>query len=577
MGDRDEATDGAGSDGGRLSFPDLPRLELDQLLEQLVQRANEVMGTQGRLRGLLRASQMVIGNLALPTVLRSIAEAARELVGARYAALGVIGSDGHLAEFVHVGMPGEVVDRIGRLPQGKGLLGALVEDPRPIRLSRITDDPRSSGFPDEHPPMGSFLGVPIRVRGVVFGNLYLADNANGQFSAEDEELATALAATAGIAIENARLYQASRMRQKWLQASDAITRRLLSPDPGSPLTLIAEHARDNADADVVTVLRPTATEGELRVEVAVGVGAEDLLGVTVPVRGTLSGRVFSSGVPVLGSWQESQARLDTVPRTRLDVDPVLVVPLIGSGQINGVLTVARRTGSPRFTTDDLDMAAAFANQASVSIELADARAEQQRNALYDERDRIAADLHTQVIHRLSSAGLSLQRAAAGARGETADRIRTTIGALDGVISQIRTTVFQLQDVVPPQTATVRHRLLDVLTTSTRLLGFAPTLQLVGRLDVVRSGALADDLVATVRDAVDAIARDATAGSADITVRADADRVTVEVVHDGGDPVDGGTASERDRHAERAARHGGTSRLTRAEPGRTQLVWSVPTR
>ena len=187
-----------------------------------------MLGTQGRLRGLLRATQVVTGDLALPVVLQPIVEAARDLVGARYAALGVIAPDGGLAEFVHVGMPDEAVEAIGHLPQGKGLLGALIDDPRPIRLRRIGEDPRSSGFPPGHPPMTSFLGVPIRIRDEVFGNLYLTESARGQFSAEDEELTLALAATAAAAIDRARLYQAARTRGEWLQATAAITRRLLS-------------------------------------------------------------------------------------------------------------------------------------------------------------------------------------------------------------------------------------------------------------------------------------------------------------------------------------------------------------
>ncbi len=239
-----------------LSFPDLPRLELDQLLGQLVDRANEVMATQGRLRGLLRAIQLIIGDLDLPTVLRHIAEAARDLVGARYAAIGVIAPDGHLAQFVHTGMPDETVDRIGHLPQGKGLLGALIDDPRPIRLRRIADDVRSTGFPPGHPPMASFVGVPIRVRDEIFGNLYLAESTKGEFTADDEELAKALAASAAAAIENARLYEAAQQRQDWLRATAAITHRLLSRDSGDPVQLIADTTREIADADLVTVVRP---------------------------------------------------------------------------------------------------------------------------------------------------------------------------------------------------------------------------------------------------------------------------------------------------------------------------------
>jgi len=189
---------------------------------------------------------MIVGDLALPVLLRHIVDSARELVGARYAALGVIAAGGGLAEFVHAGMPPDVVAGIGHLPRGEGLLGALIDTAAPIRLRRIAEDSRSSGFPDGHPPMDSFLGVPIRVRGTVFGNLYLCGNTSGEFSGEDEELLTALAATAGVAIDNARLYDVARIRQDWLRASATITRRLLSAEPGDPLRLIAELAREIA-------------------------------------------------------------------------------------------------------------------------------------------------------------------------------------------------------------------------------------------------------------------------------------------------------------------------------------------
>ena len=216
-----------------------PQLELDQLLAQLVARAQDVMAAQGRLRGLLAANQMIIGDLELPVVLRRIAQAACRLVNARYAALGVLAPAGGLEQFIHVGVDQETVDRIGHLPTGKGLLGALIDDPHPIRLQRIADDPRSVGFPGEHPPMTSFLGVPIRVRDEVFGNLYLTESATGEFTADDEEMVTALAATAGVAIENARLFEQARKRQDWLQAATRITRQLLSDEGEEPLQLVA--------------------------------------------------------------------------------------------------------------------------------------------------------------------------------------------------------------------------------------------------------------------------------------------------------------------------------------------------
>ncbi|MGW5718596.1 sensor histidine kinase [Amycolatopsis sp. NPDC003865] len=558
----------SGEEQDRLTFPDLPRMELDQLLGQLVERAREVMGTQGRLRGLLRASQEVTGDLALPTLLRRIVEAARELLGARYAALGVIGADGQLAEFVHVGMDDETVARVGQLPEGKGLLGAVVEDPRPIRLANITDDPRSSGFPAEHPPMRSFLGVPIRVRGVVFGNLYLTECRHGEFTADDEQLALALAATAGQAIDNARLYETARKQQEWLGASGAIMRELLATRSGRPLELIAEHTLDLADADVVTVVRP---DGErLRIEVAVGLGAEDLAGTVLEPAGTMSGQVFTTGAPLLGSWLDRQARSDAAVPLRADLDAVLVVPLTGGGEVNGVLTAARKIGRPGFTSDDLEMAAGFASQASVAIELADARAEQQRNELYDERDRIAAELHSDVVQRLYAIGLSLQTTAGAARSEVvARRVRTAIADLDAVITRIRDTVFELDDVLPRGTASVHDRVLEVLSEAGAEYGLTASTEFSGKLDAIASEGLADELVTALREGLALVARHAGAGSVRVAVRSGEERLSVVLVHDG-TPL-GATPEEELAHlAALARRRGGVSEVRERE-----LSWWVP--
>ncbi|MBW0131689.1 GAF domain-containing protein [Pseudonocardia oceani] len=407
------------------------------------------MATQGRLRGLLRANQVVTQDLELSVVLRRIAEAARELVGARYAALGVIAAGGGLAEFVHVGMAPDDAERIGHLPVGKGLLGALIDDPHAIRLERIGEDSRSAGFPDGHPPMGSFLGVPIRIRDEVFGNLYLAESTRGSFSNDDEQLIRALAATAGMAIENARLFEAARARQEWLRATAAVTQRLLGSDTDvvRPLQLIARSSRDLADADLVTVALP---DGDgLRVDVAVGEAAATLLGARVGLDRSLAGRVFTTGKPLRVATPYELPGLDASTVHGLDVGPVVVVPLRGPRRVHGVLTLARRSGRVGFTAEDMDMAAGFAGQASLAVELAEARAEQQEAAVLDDRDRIGADLHDHVIQRLFAAGLSLQGiAAAIGPGEARDRTTAVIGDIDATISQIRTSVFQLQGSAP---------------------------------------------------------------------------------------------------------------------------------
>jgi len=567
-----------GSDtNGYLTFPDLPRLELDQLLTQLVDRAGEVLSTQGRLRGLLRANQTISVDLALPVVLRRIVSAARELVGARYAALGVIASDGLLAEFVHVGMDAGTVATIGQLPQGKGLLGALIADPRPIRSRTIAEDPRSSGFPDGHPPMNGFLGVPIRVRGVVFGNLYLTESIHGEFSAADEELVTALAATAGVAIDNARLYQEAKTRQQWLQASAAITRRLLSADPGRPLDFIAESSRAIAGADVVTVLLPIpGRPGELRVEVAVGTGAADLMGMRVPIAGSLSGRVFRTGEPMRYANPTEQTPLVFVAGGALNVGPVLVLPLLGSLRaVQGVLTVARLSGRPTFTAEDLEMAAGFANQASIAIELADARAEQQKAVMFADRERIAADLHDHVIQSMFAAGLTLQAVATRLDpGPMTDRILGAITTLDDTIRRIRTSIFELQQEPNSASIGVRGRLLDAVADLTPALGFEPTLRIVDLTQDGLSEDVAADLVAVLHEALSNVARHAGAGSIDVDITMGGDRITVDVRDDGQGM---GVATRRSGLANlrrRAERHGGTLTISPRLPTGTHLCWEA---
>ena len=570
------ATDDGEPDGdaGRdpaLTFPDLPRLELDQLLTQLVERAQEVMATQGRLRGLLRASQTITRDLTLPAVLRRIVEAARDLVGARYAALGVISPAGGLAEFVHSGMPEDVVARIGHLPEGKGLLGALIQDPRPIRLRQIASDERSAGFPPGHPPMNSFLGVPIRIRDEVFGNLYLAESTKGEFSAEDEELTLALAATAAVAIENARLYESATSRGEWLQAVAAITRRVLSvesEDAADSLELIAGTSLRIARADLVTVMLPSGPD-ELLIEVAVGAGADGLAGARLPMSGTLSGQVFATGTPLQQSIGQA------VPQPDLDLGSVLAVPLHGSTRSHGVLWAARRHGRPAFGVEELEMAAGFANQAALAIELAEARAEQQRAVMLDERERIAADLHDHVIQRLFAAGLSLQSTAAGlGSGDVAERILATVDDLDATIRQIRTSIFQLQQLPQTRAPGLRARVLDVATDLTPVLGFEPAVRFSGVIDAVADD-VGEDVLAVVRESLSNVARHARAASAEVDVAATADRLSVQVRDDG---VGLGSTDRRsglDNLRRRAERRGGSCTVGSREPAGTCVSWSVP--
>ena len=570
-------------DSGRLVFPDAPRLELDELLTQIIVRAEEVLATQGRLRGLLAANRTITADLTLPTVLRRIVEAGCQLVRARYGALGVLAPDGGLAEFVHVGLDEGTVARIGHLPEGKGLLGALIDDPRTIRLRSIEDDSRSVGFPPHHPPMTSFLGVPVLVRGKVFGNLYLTERIDGgEFTADDEELVAALAATAGVAIENARLYEQSQRRQDWLQASAKITRQLLSAEGEEPLQLIAREARQIADADVVTVVLPTESRERMMVEVAAGRAADELTGMSYPIEHTLTGLALSSGHPVLvGDADDSD--YDSHLSEVLPVGPVMVLPLMGTVDTRGALVIARLRGRNRFDDADLDMATTFANHAAVALELADGRENQQRMILLEDRDRIARDLHDHVIQRLFAAGLAVESVAARpGSDETSLRLRRVVTELDETIRQIRTSIFQLRGPMTAEVGTTRSAVLSVVSELEPVLGFEPRVTFAGPVDLAAPDASVDDLIAALREALTNVARHAKARCVDVAVEATTDSLVLEVTDDGVGIGEGSRWSGLANLRARAEHHGGTFTIGPiVEPPDyrqgTLLRWTIPLR
>src|SRR5690349_18287197 len=250
-----------------------------------------------RLRAIVDAGVALASELSLDAVLQKIVEAAAELTGARYAALGVIDPSGRALErFIVTGVDEETQAAIGDPPHGRGILGALIADARPLRLDDLGDDPRSVGFPPNHPPMRSFLGVPILLRGVAYGNLYLTEKARGEdFTDADEELATLLASQAAVAIENARLYEAATGWSHQLESLNEVANALASEtDLERLLDLIARRLGELLDARIVTVVLPEGTDG-LRFAAAAGEGGEELVGRTIARRTSKSGRVLERG------------------------------------------------------------------------------------------------------------------------------------------------------------------------------------------------------------------------------------------------------------------------------------------
>jgi signal transduction histidine kinase len=563
---------------------DAQRLSVELLMSQLVDQASMIMTAQQRLRQLLIANRSIVQELSLPAVLRRIVNTAKDLSGARYAALGVIGADGSLEEFLHEGLDADPVRAIGGslsepchdLPRGRGVLGALIKDPKPIRLTRIADDPRSSGFPADHPQMTTFLGVPIRSRESVFGNLYLTDRADGgPFTAEDEELVLALAATAGIAIENARLYEESRRRQEWLRASGEISRQLLDPEADYSETLrhIATSVKRLAAADVVTLVRPTEDDPlQLEVIVATGAAERELVGLRYATGNSIAWRAMQEGHGVRLESVDQQPDVYLHLRPYVPVSHAMALPLRGETGPRGAIVAGRMIPHGPFTNADLDMAEAFAGQAAIALELSDARADQQRLGVLEDRDRIARDLHDHVIQRLFAAGLSLQSIAVD--DEAVDqRLTRTVAELDETIGQIRSTIFALQD---DSSRSLRLTALAVVDQLTQLLAARPNLQLIGPLDTIADDEqIIADIEAVLRESLTNVAKHAQASHIRIRLKADKQRLDLTVIDDG---IGLGRSPRRSGLANlkrRAERHGGYLDVSNAPEGGLRLQWSIP--
>ncbi len=559
----------------RLHFADVPKLELDELIDQLVERAQDVKRAQGRLRALLRAIETVTGDLALEVVLHNVVESACELAHARYGALGVIGPDGGLEQFIHLGIDVHTAARIGALPQGKGLLGALISDPHPIRLPHMSDDSRSTGFPPNHPPMDSFLGVPIHVRDEIYGNLYLADSERGAFGPDDEELVIALALAAGTAISNARLFQESRLQQRWLEASVAIGSQLLVSSGEDPLRMVARQAMDIADADLVNVCLTTADGTGFVVEEAFGTRADELIGRRFPLAGSVTGKVLDEARPLLVANAAGGEVPPTYLSSVMEAGPMIVLPLQGTGTPRGVLSVCRTRGRRAFTSRDLAMAAGFATHASVALELADSRVAEQKLVLLEDRDRIAMDLHDHVIQELFAIGLSLEGTAAQVADEAmAQRIRQRVEDIDRTIRRIRTSIFELRGTLAPAVMGLRQRVLEVASDLTPALGFAPHVAFSGLLDNRMADELMEDIVACVRETLTNVAKHARAKSAMIDISLAVDLLTVTVTDDGVGLRDTARSSGTANLRARAEKWDGSFELSPGTSSGTTARWKV---
>ncbi|MET1037214.1 MAG: GAF domain-containing protein [Aeromicrobium sp.] len=550
-----------------------PSLDFEVSLTHLVERAEQMRMSQSRMRDLIRVNNELTSHLDLPTVLRRIVEIGVELVQARYGAMGVIGDDRDLKQFIHVGMEPEAVDQIAHLPEGKGLLGALIDDPRPVRLRTISSDPRSSGFPAHHPPMTSFIGVPIRVRNAVFGNLYLTESLRGEFSPDDEELAQALAATAGIAIENARLYEDAEYRARWSTTLVDISRRLMTAEDAEEVDTLITTARELASADLVSVAT-TRRGGDLVIDHAVGTGAEQLLSMSFRQEETLADGAIRTGDPILVS------NLSEYENHGFDAQSLLghamLIPFTSGETTSGVLTIARERGKAAFPARDLDMGVSFAGHISVALDRTEARAARRRVALLEDRSRIARDLHDHVIQRLFATGLNLQAIASAAPPEIADQVMEQIREIDGAIAQIRQSIFAFKRDAQSTAVSLRARILEIVDRSDQQMDHKPSVTFLGPVDLMADAGLTDDVSAVVTEALSNAVRHAQAHRVDITVTAASGQISVVVTDDGIGPGDAPRLSGLANLLERAEARGGWFEISPASAGGTRVAWTVPT-
>lgn len=554
----------------------LSQLRLRELLLEVQDRIEQIVEGRDRLDGLIDAILAITSGLKLDATLRAIVHTAAELVDARYGALGVRGYDHRLVEFVYEGIDEETRHLIGSLPEGRGVLGALIEEPKPIRLDDISRHPASVGFPLHHPPMRTFLGVPVRIRDEVFGNLYLTEKADGQpFSDDDEVLVQALAAAAGIAVDNARLFEESRTREAWIEATrDIGTQMLAGADPAMAFRLIAEEALTLMAGAATLVAVPLDDEAPacevddlVIVEVA-GEISPAVKQMTVAVSGTSIGGVFHDRTP------RRFDRLDLAVDGPVEPGPALVLPLRAADTVAGVLVALRSADEQPFSDKQLDMMAAFADQAALAWRLATAQRQMREVEILTDRDRIARDLHDHVIQRLFAVGLTLQGAAPRARVPAVrESIYSSIDDLQEIIQEIRSAIFDLH-AGPSRATGLRHR-LDKVIDQLAIPALHTTVQYTGPLSVVDT-VLANHAEAVLREAVSNAVRHANATSLAINVSVE-DDVRVEVVDDGvgisGDITESGLRNLR----QRADDAGGEFTVENMPTGGTLLRWSAPLR
>lgn len=571
-----ESSSDQGEEPGRIP---LAATGFDDLLREVLNRVHSALDERARWQLLLDAVVSMGADLELDNLLARIVEIASELADAKYAALGVlgVGPERRLRTFITHGVTPEQKAKIGNPPTGHGILGLIIDRPEPLRLHDLAEHPVSYGFPKDHPPMKGFLGVPIRIRDKIFGNLYLTEKLDGgDFTEQDEEIVVALAAAAGVAIENARLYEEAARREQWLEATAEITALVSgSGDGAAALQAIADRASEVAGADIAWV----ATGGDEALTVRVVSGPHDhelSTAESLQLNRSVTASVARTGSPV--SVEDLDSDPDEVDISRLlggpKLGPAIVVPLGTKPDVGGALGLAwTPANAARFHEIDTALPASFAEQAALALQVNQAREDQQRLALFEDRDRIGRDLHDLVIQRLFAIGLGLQSLRRlSDRPEVTSRLTTAVDDLDATINDIRHTIFALGSM--DDAADIQAEVTRIVDRAASPLNFRPSVRFEGPVRTRISTNVAPDVLAVLGEALSNAVRHADATAVDVLL-AVGEQIRL-VVSDAGrglpdELVESGLSNMR----QRAERLGGHCTITSRPGAGTTVEWSVP--
>jgi signal transduction histidine kinase len=564
--------------------PATAALNPDEMLDELRSRAQASGRARERLTALLDAVMAVTADLELSEVLTRIVRSGCELVDAKYGAMGVLGPDReHLVEFVSRGLTPEESDAIGDLPSGRGVLGLLIREPRPRRLPDIAAHPDSYGFPPNHPTMHSFLGTPVRIRDEVFGNLYMTEKQGAaEFTTDDEAILVALAAAAGIAIENARQYERSRRQRRWLQTTGDVTQLLFEGrGEGPAMDILAKRTRELSDAQL-TMVALYDEDGDLLVRAVRCGDSSEAVALARAALGTVLHKghwreIVAAREPVLLLTRPADPTADSLSAEVRELGmadlhgPTALVPVVVGDDEIGVLAVAWALDAEMFVENVVPLLAALAQQMGLALVAGRSQQDRARLAMLEDRERIARDMHDLVIQRLFATGLSLQAAGRQAHAPTiALRLNEAVDELDAAIKDIRHTIFELHRERPVRE--LRAEIMDLVHGSTETLGFAAKLMIEGPVDDLAAD-LEADLVAVIREGLANVARHARASS--VTVRVTSDEVIeIEVSDDGVGVPSKVVESGLDNLRQRAESRGGSLTVRRRKPHGTALVWQA---